>query len=88
MESEARRRRAGPEPRHNPAKGTVTEALCEAFRTWGGTQAELAMKMGTQPSVVSRLLSGAVLDPHWSTIESFANAIGKRVTLTITDRTE
>lgn len=77
MEAEAKRRKAGPEPRHCPPEGTPAEALFAEFRRWGGSQAALAKAMGVSPSVVSRMFSGAA-DPHWSTIESFAKALGKR----------
>ncbi len=61
-------------------------ALLEARRDAGLTQEQLAQKMGTTKSAISRLESSLRNDKHspsFATLKKYANACGKRLVLSL-----
>ena len=57
--------------------------LVAAGRTAAMTQEEVAARMWTTKSVVSRLESGKCTRPTWSTIEKYADAVGALVEIRV-----
>ena len=57
--------------------------LVAARRTAAMTQEEVAARMWTTKSVVSRLESGKCTRPTWSTIEKYADAVGALVEIRV-----
>ena len=62
----------------------ILSQLVEARLEKGISQAELARRIGTQPSNISRLENGAQ-NPSLDMILRIANALGKDVSLSLTD---
>ncbi|RKT98877.1 transcriptional regulator [Burkholderia sp. Nafp2/4-1b] len=63
---------------------TALNALLEARRQAGLTQAQVADKMGTTPSAISRLeasLSSEKHSPSFSTLRKYAAACGKKLVI-------
>ena len=56
----------------------LLRALAEERRTRGLSRTVIAARMGTSEAAVARLEAGEV-DPRLSTIERFADALGKRL---------
>ena len=57
--------------------------LIAARRAVAMTQEEVAARMWTTKSVVSRLESGKCTRPTWSTIEKYADAVGALVEIRV-----
>ena len=57
--------------------------LVAARRAAAMTQEEVAARMWTTKSVVSRLESGKCTRPTWSTIEKYADAVGALVEIRV-----
>ena len=57
--------------------------LIAARRAAAMTQEEVAARMWTTKSVVSRLESGKCTRPTWSTIEKYADAVGALVEIRV-----
>ena len=82
LEATARTRRAKRKSRALVADQTLQQlvaGLVAARARAGFTQAEVAAKMWTTKSVVSRLESGRYTRPTLSTIEKYAIAVGCQV---------
>lgn len=63
---------------------SIVNAMIKARIDSGISQRDLAKKMGTSETAISRLFSGTVL-PSWKTILKFANALGKRPVIIFVD---
>jgi DNA-binding XRE family transcriptional regulator len=60
----------------------ILRLLMDMRRAAGTTQEEIAAKMGTQKSNISRLENGKT-DPRLSTLFSYARALGVEIELTV-----
>lgn len=69
------------------ATAEIINALEDARRAQEISKAELARRIGTKPSVVSRLLSGNGANPTFSTITDIADALGIYMDITIKRQT-
>ncbi|WP_176013038.1 helix-turn-helix domain-containing protein [Victivallis sp. Marseille-Q1083] len=56
----------------------ILDALREAIAESGLTQVELARRMGTRQSNISRLLNGSVI-PGWKTVNKVFRATGRAI---------
>jgi ribosome-binding protein aMBF1 (putative translation factor) len=56
---------------------SIIEAMLKAQKKSGLSQQEIADKMGTSKTAISRLFNGKQL-PSWQTIHKFADAIGAK----------
>jgi predicted transcriptional regulator len=63
----------------------LTRALTAQRVSLGLTQTDVAARMGTSQSAVARIEAGA-LDVRMSTIERYADAVGRTVTWRLEDR--
>ncbi|WP_246261886.1 helix-turn-helix domain-containing protein [Thiomicrorhabdus cannonii] len=61
----------------------LIEALVDMRQKAGLTQEEIAQKMGTQKSNISRLESGTG-NPGWKTLQNYAHACGFKIQLQYT----
>ncbi len=74
--------RARRKPRHLDDDRILRQlvvAMVAARRRTGMTQGEVAARMWTTPSTVSRLESGRYARPSLTTLERYAHAVGCRV---------
>jgi transcriptional regulator with XRE-family HTH domain len=56
----------------------IGDALSQARREIGLTQAQVARRMGTTQTAVARAESGAIL-PSWTWLERYATALGRTI---------
>lgn len=69
---------------HNAPKYALIEAMLQARSETGMTLEEIAGRMGSTKSSLSRMLSGSQI-PNWSTVARFAEAIGKKPLIQFVD---
>lgn len=69
----------------NAPKYALIEAMLDARSEADMTLEEIAQKMGTTKSALSRMLSGAQM-PNWKTVARYAAALGKQPVITFEDR--
>jgi DNA-binding XRE family transcriptional regulator len=63
---------------------SIIDSMIKARIDAGISQRDLAKKMGTSETTISRLFSGTSL-PSWKTILKFAQALGKRPIIVFVD---
>ena len=68
-----------------PGFAAIAEELADARRAAGLSQTEVAARMGTSQSAVARLERGEA-DVRLSTLQRYADALDRRVDITVTDR--
>ena len=70
------------------AEFSLLHSMLEARRQAGLTQAEVADRMGTKPSAVTRLeasLSHGKHSPSVSTLQKYAKAVGRRLEIRLVE---
>jgi DNA-binding XRE family transcriptional regulator len=72
--------------RHDEVLRTLVGDLIAARTAAGMTQNDVAMRMSTSKSAVSRLESGRFARPNLATIEKYARAVNARVEIRLRPR--